>query len=80
VCSLGRDNRPLRFDECGRTRARRSSYVSATPAKWEFAQIKGVVVEPRGEMKQAAADLEFERAAALRDKARELEQCELQMR
>jgi excinuclease UvrABC helicase subunit UvrB len=34
----------------------------------------------RSEMKQAAADLEFERAAALRDKARELEQLELQMR
>ncbi|MEO8705443.1 MAG: UvrB/UvrC motif-containing protein [Kofleriaceae bacterium] len=34
----------------------------------------------RSEMKQAASDLEFERAAALRDKARELEQLELQMR
>jgi excinuclease ABC subunit B len=34
----------------------------------------------RAEMRQAAADLEFERAAALRDKARELEQLELQMR
>jgi excinuclease ABC subunit B len=34
----------------------------------------------RSEMKQAAAELEFERAAALRDKARELEQLELQMR
>jgi excinuclease ABC subunit B len=34
----------------------------------------------RVEMRQAAADLEFERAAALRDKARELEQLELQMR
>ena len=34
----------------------------------------------RGEMRQASADLEFERAAALRDKARELEQLELQMR
>jgi hypothetical protein len=30
--------------------------------------------------RQAAADLEFERAAALRDKARQLEQLELQMR
>ena len=34
----------------------------------------------RAEMRQAAADLEFERAAQLRDKARELEQLELQMR
>jgi len=63
-----------------RARVRRSTYVSATPAKWELAQIKGVLVEPRGEMKQAAADLEFERAAKLCDKARELEQRELQMR
>jgi hypothetical protein len=31
-------------------------------------------------MRQAAADLEFERAAQLRDKARKLEQIELQMR
>jgi excinuclease ABC subunit B len=34
----------------------------------------------RKEMRQAASDLEFERAAQLRDKARELEQLELQMR
>ena len=34
----------------------------------------------RGEMKAAAEALEFERAAQLRDKARELEQLELQMR
>ncbi|HEV7558227.1 MAG TPA: helicase-related protein, partial [Kofleriaceae bacterium] len=38
------DNRPLRFDEW-RTRARQTIYVSATPADWELAQAKGVVVE-----------------------------------
>ena len=38
------DNRPLRFDEW-RTRARQTVYVSATPADWELAQAKGVVVE-----------------------------------
>ncbi|HET7505001.1 MAG TPA: excinuclease ABC subunit UvrB [Kofleriaceae bacterium] len=38
------DNRPLRFDEW-RTRARQTIYVSATPAEWELAQAKGVVVE-----------------------------------
>jgi excinuclease ABC subunit B len=38
------DNRPLRFDEW-RSRARRTIYVSATPAEWELAQAKGVVVE-----------------------------------
>jgi excinuclease ABC subunit B len=38
------DNRPLRFDEW-RERAKRTIYVSATPAEWELAQAKGVVVE-----------------------------------
>jgi excinuclease ABC subunit B len=38
------DNRPLRFDEW-RARARQTVYVSATPADWELAQAKGVVVE-----------------------------------
>jgi len=38
------DNRPLRFDEW-RERARRTIYVSATPAEWELEQAKGVVVE-----------------------------------
>ena len=38
------DNRPLRFDEW-HARARRTIYVSATPAEWELAQAKGVVVE-----------------------------------
>ncbi len=42
--------------------------------------LRGAIDKLRGEMKQAAADLEFEKAAALRDKARELEQLELQMR
>ena len=38
------DNRPLRFDEW-RERARQTIYVSATPAEWELAEAKGVVVE-----------------------------------
>jgi len=38
------DNRPLRFDEW-RQRARQAVYVSATPADWELAEAKGVVVE-----------------------------------
>src|SRR5687767_6567700 len=38
------DNRPLRFDEW-RERAKQTIYVSATPAEWELAQSKGVVVE-----------------------------------
>jgi excinuclease ABC subunit B len=42
--------------------------------------LRATIDKLREEMKQAAADLEFERAAALRDKARELEQLELQMR
>jgi excinuclease ABC subunit B len=42
--------------------------------------VRSAIEKLRVEMRQAAADLEFERAAALRDKARELEQLELQMR
>ena len=42
--------------------------------------LRSAIDKLRVEMKQAAADLEFEKAAALRDKARELEQLELQMR
>ncbi|HEY6036302.1 MAG TPA: excinuclease ABC subunit UvrB [Kofleriaceae bacterium] len=42
--------------------------------------VRAAIEKLRNEMKQAAADLEFERAAQLRDKARELEQLELQMR
>jgi excinuclease ABC subunit B len=42
--------------------------------------VRAAIEKVRKEMKQAAADLEFERAAQLRDKARELEQLELQMR
>ena len=42
--------------------------------------LRSAIDKLRGEMKQAAADLEFEKAAALRDKARELEQLELRMR
>ena len=42
--------------------------------------VRAAIEKLRNEMKQAAADLEFEKAASLRDKARELEQLELQMR
>jgi excinuclease ABC subunit B len=42
--------------------------------------LRSAITSVRAEMKKAAADLEFERAAALRDKARELEQLELTMR
>ncbi|HUS31072.1 MAG TPA: excinuclease ABC subunit UvrB [Kofleriaceae bacterium] len=42
--------------------------------------LRAAIDKLRTEMRQAAADLEFEKAAALRDKARELEQLELQMR
>jgi excinuclease ABC subunit B len=46
----------------------------------DLGALRSAIEKLRGEMKQAASDLEFERAAALRDKARELEQIELQMR
>jgi excinuclease ABC subunit B len=42
--------------------------------------LRAAIEKLRKEMKQAASDLEFERAAALRDQARQLEQLELQMR
>ncbi len=38
------DNRPLRFDEWYE-RVKRVIYVSATPADWELAEARGVVVE-----------------------------------
>jgi len=46
----------------------------------DLGSLRAAIEKLRGEMKEAAAELEFERAAALRDKARELEQIELQMR
>jgi excinuclease ABC subunit B len=42
--------------------------------------LRAAIDKLREEMREAAAELEFERAAMLRDKARELEQLELQMR
>ena len=42
--------------------------------------LRSAIGKLRNEMKAAAENLEFERAAQLRDKARELEQLELQMR
>jgi excinuclease ABC subunit B len=46
----------------------------------DLSSLRVAIDKLRSEMRQAAADLEFERAAALRDKARELEQLELRMR
>ncbi len=46
----------------------------------DLGSLRAAIDKLRVEMKEAAAELEFERAAALRDKARELEQLELQMR
>jgi excinuclease ABC subunit B len=46
----------------------------------DLGSLRAAIDKLRAEMKQAAADLEFERAAALRDQARQLEQLELQMR
>ncbi|NVB79295.1 MAG: excinuclease ABC subunit UvrB [Kofleriaceae bacterium] len=46
----------------------------------DITSLRSAIEKLRVEMRQAAADLEFEKAAALRDKARELEQLELQMR
>jgi excinuclease ABC subunit B len=46
----------------------------------DIESLRTAIEKLRAEMRQAAADLEFEKAAALRDKARELEQLELQMR
>jgi excinuclease ABC subunit B len=42
--------------------------------------LRGAIAKLRVEMKKAADDLEFEKAAALRDKARQLEQLELEVR
>ena len=60
----------------GRCSSRRSTSRRSTTST----RLRAAIEKLRGEMRQAAADLEFERAAALRDKARELEQLELQMR
>jgi excinuclease ABC subunit B len=63
-------------------KGRRSAQVAAIDFKKidDLGSLRSAIDKLRSEMKQAAADLEFERAAALRDKARELEQLELQMR
>jgi excinuclease ABC subunit B len=64
------------------TKGRRALQVAALDLKKidDLGSLRAAIDKLRSEMKQAAADLEFERAAALRDKARELEQLELQMR
>jgi excinuclease ABC subunit B len=63
-------------------KGRRGAQVAPIDLKdiGDLGALRGAIEKLRGEMRQAAADLEFERAAALRDKARELEQIELQMR
>jgi excinuclease ABC subunit B len=63
-------------------RSRGAGQVAAIDMKTidDLETLRAAIEKLRGEMRQAAADLEFERAASLRDKARELEQLELQMR
>jgi excinuclease ABC subunit B len=46
----------------------------------DLGSLRSAIGKLRGDMKKAATDLEFEKAAAIRDKIRELEQFELQMR
>src|SRR5678815_2745052 len=60
----------------------RSMQIAAIDLKKidDLDSLRAAIDKLRAEMRQAAADLEFERAALLRDKARELEQLELQMR
>jgi len=64
------------------TKGRRAVQISGVELKKldSLDGVRAAIEKLRAEMKQAASDLEFERAAALRDKARELEQLELQMR
>jgi excinuclease ABC subunit B len=63
-------------------KGQRSAQLAAVDLKKidDLDSLRAAIDKLRAEMRQAAADLEFERAAALRDKARELEQLELQMR
>jgi excinuclease ABC subunit B len=63
-------------------KGQRSAQIAAVDLKKidDIDSLRKAIDKLRTEMKQAAADLEFERAAALRDKARELEQLELRMR
>jgi len=63
-------------------KGQRSAQLAAVDMKKidDLDSLRAAIDKLRAEMRQAAADLEFERAAALRDKARELEQLELQMR
>lgn len=46
----------------------------------DLESLRGAIGKLRADMKKAAADLEFEKAASIRDKIRELEMFELQMR
>jgi excinuclease ABC subunit B len=46
----------------------------------DLSALRSTIARLRAEMKKAADDLEFEKAAALRDKARQLEQIELEVR
>ena len=63
-------------------KGRRAPQIAAIDLKKidDIDTLRATIEKLRAEMKQAAADLEFEKAAALRDKARELEQMELAMR
>jgi excinuclease ABC subunit B len=63
-------------------KGQRAAQIAAVDLKKidDLDSLRAAIDKLRAEMRQAAADLEFEKAAALRDKARELEQLELQMR
>jgi hypothetical protein len=57
----------------------------AAPAKkadsqLDLAEIPSLVTALKKQMREAAADMDFERAAGLRDRIRELEQLELMLR
>ena len=54
--------------------------ASKDEAPLDLANIPALLSKLKGQMKEAAADLNFERAASLRDRIRELEQLDLMLR
>jgi excinuclease ABC subunit B len=59
----------------GRRAAERAKQIEVDSPE----ELRDLISRLRAEMKQAAAELEFERAAELRDRARELEELELEL-